>query len=113
MSIFNKKKSGDYSVLTDNYVPASLPTCGPGLENFVTADYPMNKSEIVEAGYHDVEAHLGGVISTCDHHSAGSECDHYIDAETEHCLSKVCVLSSSSTSDGLLFLLGFRLRLQP
>ena len=49
MSIFKKKKSGDYSVLTDNYVPASLPTCGLGLENFVTADYPMNKSEIVEA----------------------------------------------------------------
>lgn len=87
MSIFNKKKSGDYSVLTDNYVPASLPTCGLGLENFVTADYPMNKSEIVEAGYHDAEAHLDGVISTCDHHSAGSECDHYIDAETEHCLA--------------------------
>ena len=87
MSIFNKKKSGDYSVLTDNYVPASLPTCGLGLENFVTADYPMNKSEIVEAGYHDAEAYLDGVISTCDHHSAGSECDHYIDAETEHCLA--------------------------
>lgn len=75
MSIFNKKKSGDYSVLTDNYVPASLPTCGLGLENFVTADYPMNKSEIVEAGYHDAEAHLDGVISTCDHHSAGSDTD--------------------------------------
>ena len=42
MSIFNKifegskrkgifKKKGDYSVLTDNYVPASLPTSGQGL----------------------------------------------------------------------------------
>lgn len=87
MSIFKKKKSGDYSVLTDNYVPASLPTCGLGLENFVTADYPMNKSEIIEAVYHDAEAYLGEVISTCDHHSAGSECDHYIDAETEHCIA--------------------------
>lgn len=87
MSIFNKKKSGDCSVLTDDYVPASLPTYGLGLENFVTADYPMNKSEIVEAGYHEAETHLDGVISTCDHHSDGSECDHYIDAETEHCLA--------------------------
>ena len=59
MSIFNKifegskrkgifKKKGDYSVLTDNYVPASLPTYGQGLENFVTADYPMNNPEIIE-----------------------------------------------------------------
>lgn len=58
MSIFNKifegskrkgifKKKGDYSVLTDNYVPASLPTYGQGLENFVTADYPMNNPENV------------------------------------------------------------------
>lgn len=87
MSIFNKKKTGDYSVLTDNYVPASLPTFGQSLENFVTADYPMNKPEIIEAAYHDAEAHLDGVIATCDHHSAGSECDHYINAETEHCIA--------------------------
>lgn len=86
-NIFSKKKVGDYNVLTDNYVPASLPTCGQGLENFVTADYPMNKPEIVEAGYHDAEAYLDGVISTCDHHSNGTECDHYIDAETERCIA--------------------------
>lgn len=84
MSIFNKKKSGDYSVLTDNYVPASLPSYDPGLENFVTADYPMNKPENVETGNHEVETYLDGVISTCDHHSTGSECDHYIDVITEY-----------------------------
>lgn len=87
MNVFNKKKSTDYSILTDNYVPASLPTCGLALENFVTAAYPMNKSEIVEAAYHDAEAHLNEVISTCDRHSAGSECDHYIDAQAEHCIA--------------------------
>lgn len=87
MSIFNKKNTGNYNVLTDNYVPASLPTYGQGLENFVTTDYPMNKPEAVEANYHDVETHLNGVISTCDHHSAGTECDHYIDARTEHSIA--------------------------
>ncbi len=84
MSIFNKKKAGHYNVPFDNYVPASLPTFGQSLENFVTADYPMNKPDIVEACYHDAETYLDGVIATCDHHSAGIECDHYIDAEMEH-----------------------------
>lgn len=84
MSFINKKKTGNYNVLTDNYVPAALPSYGQGLENFVTADYPMNKPEVVAASYHDAETHLDGVIATCDHHSVGTECDHYIDAETEH-----------------------------
>ena len=98
MSIFNKifegskrkgifKKKGDYSVLTDNYVPASLPTYGQGLENFVTADYPMNNPEIIETGYHEVEEYLSGVIATCDSHSTGSECDPYIDAKMDHVIA--------------------------
>ncbi len=84
MSFFNKKKTGHYNILTDDYVPVSLPTYGQGLENFVTADYPMNKPEAVEAAYHNAETQLNNVIATCDHHSAGTECDHYIDAEVEH-----------------------------
>ena len=98
MSIFNKifegskrkgifKKKGDYSVLTDNYVPASRPTYGQGLENFVTADYPMNNPEIIETGYHEVEEYLSGVIATCDSHSTGSECDPYIDAKMDHVIA--------------------------
>lgn len=87
MSIFRKKKSGDYSVLTDNYVPASLPSPGYGLHNFVPAAYPMNNAETVEACYAEAEEYLNGVIATCDHHSAGSECDHYIDARTEHTIA--------------------------
>lgn len=84
MSFFNKKKVGHYNVLTDKYVPASLPSYGQGLQTFVPADYPMNKPEVVEAAYHDVKKHLDDVIATCDRHSVGTECDHYIDAETEH-----------------------------
>lgn len=84
MSFFYNKKAGHYNILTDRYVPASLPSYGQELQNFVPADYPMNKPEIVEAAYHDVKNHLDDVIATCDHHSVGTECDHYIDAETEH-----------------------------
>lgn len=83
MNIF-KKKNSDYSVLTDNYVPASLPTYGQKLENYVPAEYPMNKPETIETVYHNMEAQLKGVIATCDRHSAGSECDSYIDSEMEH-----------------------------
>lgn len=84
MSIFSKKKAANYNVLTDNYVPASLPTYGYGFENFVTADYPMNKVEVIEAGYHDVENYVNEVIDTCDRHSAGTECDQYTDVKREH-----------------------------
>ena len=84
MTIFNRKKAGQYNILIDKYVPASLPSYGQGLENFVTADYPMNQPEAIDAAYHNAETHLNNVIATCDHHSAGSECDHYIDAETEY-----------------------------
>lgn len=88
MSIFNKKKkNGDYSMLTDNYVPASLPSYGQALESFVTSDYPMNNPETVEADYQNADKHLDTVIATCDHHSNGSECDHYIDAQTEHSIA--------------------------
>lgn len=88
MSIFSrKKKSGQYNVLTDNYVPASLPTYGMGLENFITGEYPMDKPEAIETAYDGVEAYLNNVIATCDRHSTGTECDHYIDAQTEHSIA--------------------------
>lgn len=85
MRIFKKKNNvGHYNVLTDNYIPASLPTYGQGLENFVASDYLMNKKENVDGIYQNAEMELDGVIATCDHHSAGSECDHYIDNQTNH-----------------------------
>lgn len=84
MSIFRKEKCGSqYNVLTDHYVPAALPTYGQGLENFVTSDYSMTKTEVVKQAYHDAETALERVVDTCDRHSAGSECDHYIDAGIE------------------------------
>lgn len=88
MSIFKKKKDfGQQSVLTDHYVPASLPTEGYSLENFITSDYPMNSVETIEAAYHGVEAQLESVIATCDHHSSGNECDSYIDAAMGHIIA--------------------------
>ena len=85
MNIFKKKKaSGNYQVLQDNYAPANLPTEGMGLENYVTSGYPMNDPAVIAGYYANAEAHLKGVLETCDHHSAGTECDHYIDAQVEH-----------------------------
>ena len=84
MSIFKKKKTGNYNVLNEKPVPASLPTYGFGLESFVTADYPMNDPDLVEATFRNAESNLADIISTCDHHSIGNELDHYIDAETDH-----------------------------
>lgn len=84
MNVFKKKKiTGQNNVLTDNYVPASLPGYGEKLETFVTSEYSMNKPEVIEEHYCKLEEKLNDVIATCDHHSAGSECDHYIDAVTE------------------------------
>lgn len=85
MSIFKKKNEGSqYNVLTDKYVPASLPTYGYGLENFVTSEYSMNKSDVIAGTYTHVETEFGGIISTCDRHSVGSECDPNIDVEIKH-----------------------------
>mgnify|MGYP006873063841 CR=1 FL=1 len=84
MSIFNKKQtSGQNNVLTDNSVPAALPTYGMGLENFITSGYPANKTEIIEAAYQDTATQLDDVIATCDHFSTGDECDPYIDPEIQ------------------------------
>lgn len=46
MSTFKKKMAGQCNILTDRYIPASLPTYGQGLENFVTSDYSMTKAEV-------------------------------------------------------------------
>ena len=86
MSIF-KKKSGYYSVLTDHYVSGFLPTYGQSLENFVTGDYPMNRTDVVEAVCDKSKSHLDRVIATCDRHSTGAECDHTVDADTEHSIA--------------------------
>lgn len=85
MSIFKRKnRAGRCNVLTEEYVPASLPCYGKGLENFVAGEYSMTKPAVIKEAYNGVEAALGGVIAACDHHSEGSECDHYIDADIEH-----------------------------
>ena len=85
MSLFRKKKNqGHYSVPADHYVPSPLPTVEPSLENFVTSDYPINRREILEEAYADLEKQLNGVIDTCDAHCDGSECDHLIATQIEH-----------------------------
>lgn len=84
MSIFKKREKDFYSVLNDKYVPTPLPRYGMGLENFVTSEYPMNKKEVVKERYEGVEKSLEDVITTCDKHSSGTECDNIIDAQHQH-----------------------------
>lgn len=85
MSLFNwKKRKGHYNMLTDNYVPASLPSYGMGLETFVVTEYRMNKPEEIAKLYEEGKDRLGEIAALCDHHSAGSECDAYIENATAH-----------------------------
>lgn len=88
MSIFKKKEKDFYSVLNDKYVPTPLPRYGMGLENFVTSEYPMNKTEVVQERYEGVEKSLEDVIATCDKHSSGSEFDNIIDAQHRYLVAE-------------------------
>ena len=78
-----QKKNENEKGWADRYVSTEFPSEGMGYENFVPALYPMNKSDIVEESYRDMENYLEGVIATCDRHFTGSECDLYVDAKME------------------------------
>ena len=85
MGIFGKRKNkGHYNILTGDYVPSFLPSFGMGLHTFVTTDYRMNKPEEIRSFYEETEEKLSEIMATCDRHSAGNECDCYIDSATEH-----------------------------
>ena len=85
MGIFGKRKNkGHYNILTGDYVPSFLPSFGMGLHTFVTTDYRMNKPEEIRSFYEKAEEKLSEIMATCDRHSAGNECDCYIDSATEH-----------------------------
>lgn len=86
--IFKKKEKDFYSVLNEKYVPSPLPSYGMGLQNFVTSEYPMNKKEVVKERYEGVEKSLEDVITTCDKHSSGSECDNIIDGQHKHLVAE-------------------------
>lgn len=84
------KSKGSINQVKDNYVPARLPNPGRGLEadpgtndivNFITSDYSMNDSSLVEVFYKEAESRLSGLIDHGDHFSSGKECFHYIDGQ--------------------------------
>lgn len=86
MMWFKKKREegNRYNVVTEHYVPASLPVYGMALETYVTSDYPMEQREEMETTYGGLEKKLMTVLSTTDQHSAGTEFDQYVDNEMEH-----------------------------
>lgn len=85
MSIFDRiKRRGarrQGRALADDYTPAVLPSYGQELETFVTGEYSANQQEFLIASYKHAEAALDDVAATCDEHSTGSECDHYVESE--------------------------------
>ena len=83
MSRFKRKK-GSYKMLSDHYVPAALPTCGESLENYVTSEYAVTDPSVIKKIYDDAKMAFQRVINTCDHHCAGTECDHYVDNAIGH-----------------------------
>lgn len=82
MGIFGKRKNKG-NILTGDYVPSFLPSYGMGLHTFVTTDYRMNQPEKIHSFYDEAEQKLKEIVETCDRHSAGDECDCYIDIATE------------------------------
>ena len=83
MSRFKRKK-GSYKMLSDHYVPAALPTCGESLENYVASEYAVTDPSVIKKIYDDAKMAFQRVINTCDHHCAGTECDHYVDNAIGH-----------------------------
>lgn len=87
MSIFKRKKKevGQSNVLTNKTVPAYLPVHGEALDTFVTPYYSYQDPEVIGKCYKDAVVSLDKLAAMADHHFTGSELDHHIDAQIEHC----------------------------
>lgn len=86
MSIFKRKKEvGQSNVLTNKTVPAYLPVHGEALDTFVTPYYSYQDPEVIGKCYKDAVVSLDKLATMADHHFTGSELDHHIDAQIEHC----------------------------
>lgn len=86
MSIFKRKKEvGQSNVLTNKTVPAYLPVHGEALDTFVTPYYSYQDPEVIGKCYKDAVVSLDKLATMADHHFTGSELDHHVDAQLEHC----------------------------
>ena len=79
-----KFKINQGSVLSETYVPASLPAHGLGLDGFVASDYTVNSDAALQQYYKDFDANLGGVLASCDKFTSGNVLDGQVDGQIAH-----------------------------
>lgn len=80
-----KKNTGNQvSVVSETYVPATLPKHGQNLDGFITSDYSVNDLQTRQSYYEVCEKTLAGVLATGDKFTPGRICDQYVDGQVEH-----------------------------
>lgn len=83
--MFKKKKKAVYgSVLSEHYVPASLPRYGLGLSKFITSDYLLLSKDFLREQYSNAEDKLAELVKTSDRFTVGTVYDAYVDAQMPH-----------------------------
>lgn len=83
MSIFKKNRINRSNVVEEHFVPAMLPVYGLALNTFVIGNYSLSDPDVRDAHFMEISSGVEGVLATCDIHSDGTECDHYIDGEMQ------------------------------
>ena len=81
MSILKNKRTNRSNVVTEHFVPAMLPVHGQALNTYVVGSYSFSDPDVRDAHFTGIYSSVEGIIATCDVHSDGTECDHYIDGE--------------------------------
>lgn len=83
--MFKKKKKEAYNaVLSEKYVPATLPKYGKGLDTFITGTYRLISQSFIQDQYDAAEEKLSDLIKTGDRFTVGASCDAYVDAQVPH-----------------------------
>lgn len=83
--MFKKKKNAIYgSVLSEDYVPATLPKYGKSLDTFITGTYRLLSQRFIQEQYDDCEEKLSALVQTSDQFTVGKSCDAYIDGQMRH-----------------------------
>lgn len=82
----SKKKASENQglVLSEIYVPATLPKYGFKLDTFIPSDYSLTLPNAIEDYYKACEEKLDNLVKSSDEFTDGSVCDSYIDAQVMH-----------------------------
>lgn len=88
--MFNKKRKGNCgSVLSDEFVPASLPEKGnPDLTWFTTSEYSLNTPGFIKTCINEADEELNPLIQMSDKFTIGHVCDSFVHGAVEHVRNK-------------------------